>query len=72
MKMVDGIVDAQNSSQRAKTKTTSRSTNDHLKHDMYDGPNENEKRDEETKRIESTDSETTPFVYCRGDCRSDR
>ena len=26
------------------------------------GPNENEKIDEETKRIESTDSETTPFI----------
>ena len=36
--------------------------NDHFKHDMYDGPNENEKIDEETKRIESTDSETTPFI----------
>ena len=29
---------------------------------MYDGPNEDEKIDEETKRIESTDSETTPFI----------
>ena len=36
--------------------------NDHFKHDIYDGPNENEKRDEETKRIESTDSETMPFI----------
>ena len=36
--------------------------NDHLKRDVYDGPNENEKIDEETKRIESTDSETTPFI----------
>ena len=36
--------------------------NDHFKHDMYDGQNENEKIDEETKRIESTDSETMPFV----------
>ena len=29
---------------------------------MYDGPNENEKIDEETKRNESTDSETTPLI----------
>ena len=36
--------------------------NDHFKHDMYDGPNEDEKTDEETKRIGSTDSETTPFI----------
>ena len=35
--------------------------NDHFKHDMYDDPNENEKTGEET-RIESTDSETTPFI----------
>ena len=36
--------------------------NDHFKHDMYEGPNENEKIEEETKRIESTGSETTPFI----------
>ena len=36
--------------------------NDHFKHDMYDGPNGNEKIEEETKRIEFTDSETTPFI----------
>ena len=36
--------------------------NDHVKHDMNDGPNENEKTDAESKRIESTYSETTPFV----------
>ena len=42
--------------------------NDHFKHDMNDGPNENEKTEAESKRIESTSSETT----CRGDCRSDR
>ena len=36
--------------------------NDHVKHDMNDGPNEIEKIEEETKRIESTDSETTPFI----------
>ena len=29
---------------------------------MDDGPIENEKIDEETKRIENTDSETTPFI----------
>ena len=36
--------------------------NDHVKHDMNDGPNENEKTEAESKRIESTYSETTPFV----------
>ena len=36
--------------------------NDHVKHDMNDGPNENEKTEAEPKRTESTYSETTPFV----------
>ena len=50
MKLVDGIVDVQNSSQRAKTKNHIAFHNDHFKHDMCDGPNENEKIDEETKK----------------------
>ena len=36
--------------------------NDHVKHDMNDGPNENEETELESKRIESTYTETTPFV----------
>ena len=36
--------------------------NDHVKHDMDDGPNENEKTEAEAKRIESTYSETTPII----------
>ena len=32
--------------------------NDHVKHAMNDGPNENEKTEAESKRIESTYSET--------------
>ena len=37
--------------------------NDHVKHDMNDGPNENEKTEAESKRIiEITYAETTPFV----------
>ena len=36
--------------------------NNHVKHDMNDGPNENEKTEAESKRTESTHSETTPFV----------
>ena len=36
--------------------------NDHVKQDMNDGPNENEKTEAESKRVESTYSETTPSV----------
>ena len=36
--------------------------NDHVEHDMNDGLDENEKNEAESKRIESTYSETTPYV----------
>ena len=50
---------------------------DHFKHDMYDGPNEHGKIEEEPKRIESTSTETAPFVAVEtagetGDEHSDR
>ena len=35
---------------------------DHVKHDMNDGPNENVKKEAESERIGSMYSETTPFV----------
>ena len=36
--------------------------NDHVEHDMNDGPDENEKTEAESKGIESTSTETTPYV----------
>ena len=62
MKLMDGIVDV-----RPVLFTASEDedhiafNNDHVEHDMNDGPNENEKTEPESKRIESTYSETTPW-----------
>ena len=36
--------------------------NDHVEHDMNDGQDENEKTEAESKGIESTSTETTPYV----------
>ena len=36
--------------------------NDHVEHDMNDGPYEKVKREAESKGIESTSTETTPYV----------
>ena len=35
---------------------------EYVEHDMNDGPNENEKTEAESKRIESASTETTLFV----------
>ena len=46
--------------------------NDHVKHDMNDGPNENEKTEAESKRIESTYLETTPTAEVTGEEHPDQ